>query len=260
MKTYAYCRVSTQRQSLARQIENVTKVYPDAIIYSDKFTGSTLNRPNWQKLYKLLKKDDVLVCDSVSRLSRDAESGVALYMELYERGVDLRFLNEPWVNSSEYRKAATDSLPMNGDEIADIYIEATNKVLMILAKRQIVIAFQQAEKERQDICKRVTDGMAAKKREAAKRGEVVTYGAIPGKKLNVKKEAALKALIRKHNRDFDGDLSDSETLSVINGKDRIELEGGTEIKPHVGLTDDGNPRARYLSRNTYYAYKRQMKE
>ena len=38
MKTYAYCRVSTQRQSLARQIENVTKVYPDAIIYSDQFS------------------------------------------------------------------------------------------------------------------------------------------------------------------------------------------------------------------------------
>ena len=48
---YAYCRVSTQRQELKRQIDNINKAYPDITkFYSDKFTGSTLDRPEWNKL------------------------------------------------------------------------------------------------------------------------------------------------------------------------------------------------------------------
>lgn len=229
-KTFGYCRVSTERQSLARQIENVSKAYPDAIIYSDKWTGSTMERPNWQKLYRLVKPGDTIVFDSVSRMSRDAESGAALYLELYEKGINLVFMNEPHINTEEYKKAANETIPMIGNEIADPYIEATNKVLMILAKRQIRIAFDQAEKERQDICKRVKDGMRAARNKAAEQGNEKRYGAIPGKRLTTKKSMAAKDIIKEHSKEFGGSLDDADCMKLIG-----------------------------CSRNSYYKYKKELK-
>ena len=69
MKLYAYCRVSTERQSLKRQIDNIKEAsngaYAGALFFSDKFTGSTLDRPEWNRLYKRLKSGDTVVFDSV---------------------------------------------------------------------------------------------------------------------------------------------------------------------------------------------------
>lgn len=230
---YAYCRVSTERQSLKRQTENISKAYPQipgSAYYCDKFTGSTQDRPSWQKLLRKVKRGDVIVFDSVSRMSRDAESGAALYEQLYADGVTLIFLNEPQCNTEIYRKSAEESIPATGNEIADIYIEATNKVLMILARRQIAIAFEQAEKERLDICKRVKDGMRAAQIAAAERGEHKAYGAQPGVKLTTKKSIAAKDVIRQHSKDFDGSLSDADCLKLAG-----------------------------CSRNSYYKYKAELK-
>ena len=229
-KLYAYCRVSTKRQDLQRQIDNICKVYPKAVIYSDKFTGSTLDRPNWNKLYKLLKAGDTVIFDSVSRMSRDAAEGAELYAELYSNGINLIFLNEPYCNTETYKKSAEKSIPETGNEIADIYIEATNKVLMILAKRQIEIAFEQAEKERKDICKRVKDGMAAKKNKAAAEGIIVTYGAKQGVKLTTKKSVFAKEIILKHSKDFNGTLNDIDCRKLAG-----------------------------ISRNTFYKYKAELR-
>lgn len=234
MKLYAYCRVSTERQSLKRQIDNIKAanngVYAGALFFSDKFTGSTLDRPEWNRLYKRLKAGDTVVFDSVSRLSRDAESGAALYEELYQSGINLIFLNEPYCNTDCYRQAAAANIPPTGNEIADIYIEATNKVLLLLARKQIAIAFEQAEKERLDICKRVRDGMKSAKEEAAKQGIEKRYGLATGTKLTTKKSIAAKQIILQHSKDFGGTLSDPDV---------IKLSG--------------------ISRNSYYKYKSEIK-
>ena len=229
-KLYAYCRVSTQRQDLQRQIDNITKLYPNAAIYSDKFTGATTDRPNWNKLHKLLQAGDTVIFDSVSRMSRNAAEGSELYQELYCKGVNLIFINEPHCNTDTYKQSAAQSIPETGNEIADIYIQATNKVIMILAKRQIEIAFEQAEKERKDICKRVKEGMQAKKNKAAAEGITITYGLEKGAKLTVKKAAPAKDIILKHSKDFNGTLTDSEVCKLAG-----------------------------ISRNTYYKYKAQLR-
>lgn len=233
-RLYAYVRVSTPQQSPQRQISNIVAAnggaYASATFFSDKFTGSTLDRPEWNRLYRRLQPGDTIVFDSVSRMSRDAEGGAALYEELYQKGINLIFLNEPHCNTDCYRQAAdAANIPATGNEIADIYIEATNRVLMLLAQRQISIAFEQAEKERTDLKIRVKDGMRAAKMEAAMRGETKTYGLKSGTKLVTKKSIAAKEAIRKYSKDFDGTLNDMEV---------IKLSG--------------------VSRNTYYRYKRQM--
>lgn len=234
MKLYAYCRVSTERQSLKRQIDNIKEAsngaYAGALFFSDKFTGSTLDRPEWNRLYKRLKPGDTVVFDSVSRLSRDADSGAALYEELYQRGINLVFLNEPHCNTDCYRQAAAANIPPTGNEIADVYIEATNKVLMILAKRQIAIAFEQAEKERLDICKRVRDGMRTAKAAAAEQGIEKKYGLSTGTKLTTKKSLAAKKIILQHSKDFGGTLSDPDVIKLAD-----------------------------ISRNSYYKYKSELR-
>lgn len=234
MKLYAYCRVSTERQSLKRQIDNIKEAnngaYAGALFFSDKFTGSTLDRPEWNRLYKRLKAGDTIVFDSVSRLSRDAETGAALYEELYQKGINLIFLNEPHCNTDCYRQAAAANIPPTGNEIADIYIEATNKVLMLLARKQIALAFEQSEKERLDICKRVRDGMKSAKEAAAEQGIEKKYGLVAGTKLTTKKSITAKQIILQHSKDFGGTLSDPDV---------IKLSG--------------------ISRNSFYKYKAELR-
>ena len=68
---YAYCRVSTKHQRIARQITNITELYPHATIIREFYTGTTQNRPQWDKLISTIKKEDTIVFDSVSRMSRN---------------------------------------------------------------------------------------------------------------------------------------------------------------------------------------------
>lgn len=235
MSLYAYCRVSTERQSLKRQMENISKAdngaYAEARFFGDTFTGSTTDRPGWNKLYKQLQAGDTIVFDSVSRLSRNAKEGAALYQDLYGKGINLIFLNEPHCNTDCYRQAANASIPETGNEIADIYVKATNEVLMVLAGRQIEIAFEQAEKERLDICQRVKDGMRAAKLTAAEKGQEKTYGLAKGTKLTTKKSVAVKAVILKHSKNFNGTLNDLEIMKIAE-----------------------------VSRNTYYKYKNELRQ
>ena len=145
---YGYCRISTVKQKIQRQIDNIKREYPNAVIITEEYTGTTTNRPNWNKLYKQAgsKADKgekvTIVFDEVSRMSRNASEGVKLYEELYNKGIELVFIKEPHINTSVYREATKNSIEMTGNEIADEYIKATNKVMMILAKKQKKIAIE----------------------------------------------------------------------------------------------------------------------
>lgn len=83
MNIYSYCRISTAKQSIDRQIRNIKAEYPTAHIVQEAYTGTSIFRPEWLKLYRVLKAGDTAVFDSVSRMSRNAEEGFALYEDLY---------------------------------------------------------------------------------------------------------------------------------------------------------------------------------
>lgn len=138
---YGYCRISTQKQSIERQIRNIKATYPQAVLYQEKYTGTTLERPEWRKLRRRLRSGDVVLFDSVSRMSRDATEGFALYGELYDAGVELEFLKEPHINTSVFREAMHNSVPPTGTDV-DYILEGVNRYLLALAERQIEIAFQ----------------------------------------------------------------------------------------------------------------------
>ena len=59
---FGYARVSGLSQDLAQQKEQLVKNGVDEDnIYAEKFTGTTEQRPKWQKLNKQLRKDDEVV-------------------------------------------------------------------------------------------------------------------------------------------------------------------------------------------------------
>lgn len=229
--TYGYARISTKQQSIERQIRNIRESYPDADIKQEAYTGTKIDRPVFDTLIRQVKKDRkagkpvTIVFDSVSRMSRNAEDGYNLYQELYNKGINLVFLKEHHIDTATYRGAQSNSINTVGNEIADLYIEATNKVLMLLAEKQIKQAFEQAQKEVDDLHQRTSEGIKTA-RIAGKQ-----IGGKTGAKLNVKKAAPAKAIIKQHSKDFGGTLNDAEC---------IKLTG--------------------LARNTYYKYKRELKE
>ena len=55
---YGYCRISTKKQNITRQINNIQRDFPSATIICEAFTGTKMDRPEWNKLYKKLKKNE----------------------------------------------------------------------------------------------------------------------------------------------------------------------------------------------------------
>lgn len=53
---YGHCRISKKTQKIERQIENISKAYPTAIIITEAFTGTKINRPEFTKLLKKLSR------------------------------------------------------------------------------------------------------------------------------------------------------------------------------------------------------------
>ena len=67
---YGYCRISTRKQNIERQIRNILREFPDAVIVQEEYTGTKLDRKEWQKLMRCVSSGDTIIFDSVSRMSR----------------------------------------------------------------------------------------------------------------------------------------------------------------------------------------------
>jgi len=196
-KEYAYARISRKTQKIERQIENLTKAYPNARIYQEAYTGTrTEGRKEFRKMLSVVKPGDTIIFDSVSRMSRNADDGIKLYMDLYDKGINLVFLKEQYINTEVYKESIQQTIDATGNEIADIYIEATNKVIKLLAEQQIRKAFEQSEKEVQDLHERTKEGI----REAKRRGKQV--GRVAGSKVTTKKSVEAKSLMQEYSKDF----------------------------------------------------------
>ncbi len=206
---YGYARISTKKQSIERQIRNIKSAYPEAVIVQEEYTGTKINRPEWDKLVKMLAEGDTIVFDSVSRMSRNAEEGISTYFELYDKGVTLCFLKEPHINTEVYRESASQSIELTGNEIADAYIQTTNKVLKMIATKQILLAFEQSEKEVSDLHQRTKEGIAT----ARLNGKQI--GRQEGAKVVTKKSIEAKKQIKKYSADFEGSLNDLDCMKLI---------------------------------------------
>ena len=220
---YGYVRVSTSKQKVERQIANIKMRYPTAIIFEEKYTGTTMDRPTWKKLLNLLKPADTIVFDEVSRMSRTAEEGFESYLDLFYKNINLVFLKEEHLNTDVFRKALHSNVELTGTDV-DIILEGVNKYLMMLAKRQIEIAFQNAEQEVEYLHTRIKEGIVRAKMEG------IRIGREEGCIVETKKSVYMKEKIIKMSKCFEGNLKDKEVIEILG-----------------------------IARNTFYKYKMQIK-
>ena len=211
-----YARISRISQNIDRQIENLKEYSKDIIIFQEAFSSKTLDRPQFQKMLNFIDKElkkgykVKIVFDSVSRMSRDAEEGSNLYYELEEKGIELVFLNDPYINTETYRKALELSLPATDNKMIEAILNGIKQAFRIKAKEDIKLAFGQAEKELLDIRERTKQGL----REAKAKGKQI--GRKEGTQIETKRSIEVREKLLKHSKKFGGSMTDKEFMEAFN--------------------------------------------
>ena len=181
---YGYCRISTPTQNIDRQKRNILDRYPKAKLFCEAYTGTTTDRPEWCKLKAILKKGDTVVFDEISRMSRNADEGIKMYMELYDKGIELVFLKEPQCNTATYSETL---------------------------KNRIDLAFQGAENEVKRLKERTKEGIET----ARLNGKQI--GRKTGSKITTKRSEEVKQIIKAKSKDFSGNMNDVEVIAYVKG-------------------------------------------
>ena len=221
---YGYVRVSTDKQNIDRQIRNILAVDASAKIYQEIFTGTkTTGRHEFQKLLNKVQSGDTIIFDSVSRMSRNASEGFELYKKLFDDGVNLVFINEPYINTDVYKATRDALVPMTNTDV-DLILTGVNQYLMKLAEKQVELAFEQAQKERDDLSERTKQGLQTAKLNGKQLGRA------KGTVVVTKKSDESKKKILKYSKTFGGDLSDKDLIKLLE-----------------------------IDKNTYYKYKKELK-
>jgi len=149
-------------------------------------------------------------------MSRDAESGTAIYKELYNLGIDLEFLKEPHINSSVYRDSSSKNIEVDtssmDDETAALIgnvIAGLNDYLLAVAEKQIYLAFLHGQKERELLSRRTSEGL---KQTQLLNG--TTLGRKKNSHIETKKAKRAKRIIKKYYKLFDGPLNVMECCKI----------------------------------------------
>lgn len=141
--TYGYIRVSSREQNEGRQIIALGEVgVSGKMIYMDKQSGKDFNRPQYKKLLRKLKKDDLLYVKSIDRLGRNYTEILEQWRILTkEKGVDIVVLDMPLLDTRRDKD-------LMGTFLSDIVLQVLSFV---------------AENERTNIRQRQAEGIAAAK-------------------------------------------------------------------------------------------------
>ena len=143
MKIYGYVRVSSIDQNEDRQMIALKEVgVADRNIYLDKQSGKDFNRPQYKKMLRKMKKDDLLYIKSIDRLGRNYEEIQQQWRLLTkEKGIDIVVLDTPLLDTRRGKD-------LMGTFLSDIVLQVLSFV---------------AENERTNIRQRQAEGIAAAK-------------------------------------------------------------------------------------------------
>ncbi len=150
MSVYGYIRVSSRDQNEDRQLIALKEVgVPERNIYLDKQSGKDFNRPQYKKLLRKMKKDDLLYIKSIDRLGRNYEEIQQQWRLLTkEKGIDIVVLDMPLLDTRRGKD-------LMGTFLSDIVLQVLSFV---------------AENERTNIRQRQAEGIAAAKAKGVKFG------------------------------------------------------------------------------------------
>lgn len=167
---FGYMRISTkeerQKQSFIRQevaLFNYSQEnnFEYISIFSEDVSGKSFeDRKQWQRLERLVHDGDIIVFKDISRFTRETENGYNKYMELFDRGVELIFLDNPTVSTPYIRQMLKIANEQN--LIAKITLESTVKLLLM-------VELDRVEQERLITIKRIKDGIKASKNKSGRK-------------------------------------------------------------------------------------------
>lgn len=140
---YGYIRVSSRDQNEDRQWIALKEVsVSEQNIYLDKQSGKDFNRPQYKKLLRKMKRDDLLYIKSIDRLGRNYEEIQQQWRLLTkDKGVDIVVLDMPLLDTRRGKD-------LMGTFLSDIVLQVLSFV---------------AENERTNIRQRQAEGIAAAK-------------------------------------------------------------------------------------------------
>ena len=139
--TYGYIRISTREQNEDRQLIALREMaVPTPNIFMDKQSGKDFNRPQYKRLVKKLKPDDLLYIKSIDRLGRNYGEILEQWRILTkEKGIDIVVLDMPLLDTRRGKD-------LMGTFLSDIVLQVLSFV---------------AENERTNIRQRQAEGIAA---------------------------------------------------------------------------------------------------
>ena len=140
---YGYIRVSTREQTEDRQrLALAALPVPEENIYMDKQSGKDFERPQYRRLVRRLRRDDLLYVKSIDRLGRNYSEILEQWRMLTkEKGVDIAVLDMPLLDTRRGKD-------LMGTFLSDIVLQVLSFV---------------AENERDNIRQRQAEGIAAAK-------------------------------------------------------------------------------------------------
>ena len=143
LNIYGYVRVSTREQNEDRQLIALREMaVPEKNIFMDKQSGKDFQRPQYKKLVRKLKKDDLLYIKSIDRLGRNYAEILEQWRILTkEKGIDIVVLDMPLLDTRRGKD-------LMGTFLSDIVLQVLSFV---------------AENERTNIRQRQAEGIAAAK-------------------------------------------------------------------------------------------------
>ena len=147
---YAYIRVSSRDQNEERQLIAMQELcIPKRNIYIDKQSGKDVKRPQYKRLARRMKKDDLLYIKSIDRLGRNYKEILEQWRILTkEKGVDIVVMDMPLLDTRRGKD-------LMGTFLSDIVLQVLSFV---------------AENERENIRQRQAEGIAAAKARGVKFG------------------------------------------------------------------------------------------
>ncbi len=150
INTYGYVRVSSREQNGDRQLIALRELsIAEKNIFTDKQSGKDFDRPQYKKLVKKLKPDDLLYVKSIDRLGRNYEEILEQWRILTkEKRIDIVVLDMPLLDTRRGKD-------LMGTFLSDIVLQVLSFV---------------AENERHNIRQRQAEGIAAAKARGVKFG------------------------------------------------------------------------------------------
>lgn len=200
---YGYCSTASGKRELTKQRNRILEDYPDAVFLHEKHKIN-LEDPIFllEHLRAVVTSQDMLVFDSIYRISTDADTCYRTYNILLNTGINLVFLKEPYLNTAIYQNVLSS---IKESAIREQVIDAVYYILREQIKASLIYAeqsFLTQSRKRKDGIERA-------------RAEGKQIGQKTGATLHIKKKAAIKKGIQENAKDFGGTMTDAECMAHL---------------------------------------------